>query len=108
MAPLWLERIKEFLNDSYDQALTLDVIGRVGDVHPVHVARCFRRYYATTVGDYLRQRRIEAAIDQRLQTKRSLTRIAVDCGFSSHGHFCTVFKRTTGLTPSEFRYLRKR
>jgi AraC family transcriptional regulator len=106
-APIWLRRCKEALDDCYAEALTLTELARLGGVHPMHLARAFRQHYQTSVGEYLRQRRIEAASDQLVHTDKSLTEIAIESGFSSHGHFCTAFKRVTSLTPSEFRRLRR-
>ena len=106
-APVWLKRVKEALDDCYADVLTLTDLAALGAVHPMHLARAFRQHYHTSVGEYLRQRRIEAASDQLVHTDKPLTEIAVESGFSSHGHFCTAFKRVTSLTPSEFRQLRR-
>jgi AraC family transcriptional regulator len=39
-----------------------------------------------------------------LRHKRvSLIDVAAACGFSSHGHMTHVFRRTLGMTPSEYR-----
>jgi AraC family transcriptional regulator len=105
--PVWLRRVKEVLDDSYSETLSLDCLARLASVHPIHVARSFRRHFGSSVGNYLRQRRIDAAKDRLLDREKTLTEIALDCGFSSHAHFCGLFKRFTGLTPSEFRRLRR-
>lgn len=34
---------------------------------------------------------------------RDITEVAMACGFSSPGHFSTVFRRIVGVTPSEYR-----
>lgn len=39
----------------------------------------------------------------RSYAARSITEIAFSCGFNSSSHFCNVFKRRFGETPSEFR-----
>ena len=36
-------------------------------------------------------------------TDKSAAAIAAYLGFSSHGHFCKVFKKYAGLTPNEYR-----
>ena len=53
--------------------------------------------------DWLTHLRIEEA-KTRLQRKpHSLIDIALDCGFSSHGHFSNTFRRIVGVTPREYR-----
>jgi AraC family transcriptional regulator len=37
------------------------------------------------------------------ETKQSVVAVALDLGFSSPSHFAQVFRRETGLTPSDYR-----
>ena len=39
---------------------------------------------------------------------KSAAAIAAYLGFSSHGHFCKVFKKYAGLTPNEYRQKRQK
>ena len=73
---------------------------------PLTLARHFRRHYRSTIGEYLRQRRVDAAMEMLVEKEIPLTEVALEFGFSSHGHLCTVFKRLTGMTPSEFREIK--
>jgi AraC-like DNA-binding protein len=41
------------------------------------------------------------------RTRRSITDIALSCGFSSSQHFSTVFKAQEGCTPTDFRNSRR-
>lgn len=101
--PAWLRRVKERLDEDFTETPSLTELAGIGGVHPTHLARHFRRHYRVTVGDYLRHRRVQAAIKLLSRKVLSLTEVALESGFSSHAHLCTVFKRVTGLTPSEFR-----
>jgi AraC family transcriptional regulator len=101
--PAWLRRVKERLDEDFTQTPSLTELAGIGGVHPTHLARHFRRHYRVTVGDYLRHRRVQAAIELLSRKTLSLTEVALESGFSSHAHLCTVFKRLTGVTPSEFR-----
>jgi AraC family transcriptional regulator len=104
--PVWLRRVKQRLDDGIAETPSLTELAGIGGVHQAHLARHFRRYYRLTIGEYLRQRRVDAAIE--LSRKNlSLTEIAPESGFSSHGHLCTVFKRVTGMTPSGFREMKR-
>ena len=42
------------------------------------------------------------------QPERSITNIAVACGFSSSQYFATLFRRNFGVTPRAFRSARGR
>jgi AraC-like DNA-binding protein len=58
---------------------------------------------------YLNQSRLEAARKMLIeQPDRSVTNVALDCGFSSSQYFATAFGRHFGCTPHELRESRER
>ena len=72
-------------------------------VHPVTLARAFRRAFGCTVGEYVRRLRIDHAAHQLAQTELPLAEIALAAGFSDQSHFSNLFRRHTGLSPFKFR-----
>jgi AraC family transcriptional regulator len=106
--PLWLRRVEEWLRESAIEELTLSRIARVADVHVVHLARVFRRFHSCTVGEYVRQLRVEYAIRELCSSDKSLAQIATEAGFSDQSHFCRTFKLSTGMSPGHYRDLFER
>lgn len=102
-APSWLRQARELIHARFFTTLTLAFIAESVGVHPVHLARAFRQYYRYTIGEYVRQLRIEFACRELSLSEIPLVEIALTAGFSSQSHFSTVFKRHTGLTPAEYR-----
>ena len=101
--PSWLRDAKDLLHDRFSETITLnEIAGQVG-VHPVHLARAFRRRYRCSLGEYQRRLRVEHASRQLVATRRSLAEIALAAGFADQAHFSRVFKKRTGLTPAKFR-----
>ncbi len=72
-------------------------------VHPVHLARTFRRVHRMTFAGYVRQVRIEFARRELAVSGAPLGDIAVAAGFCDQSHFSRLFKRYTGQTPAEYR-----
>lgn len=103
--PRWLGRVKDMLHACFFDSLSLADTAKAAGVHPVHLAREFRRFYGCTLGEYIRQLRIEAAVRQLSETDLPLVEIALAVGFTHQSHFSRLFKRHTGMTPSEFRTL---
>jgi AraC family transcriptional regulator len=101
--PRWLVRTRELLNDRLDEALTLGEIAATVGVHPVHLARTFRRKYGCPPGEYLRRVRIEFARQKLAETDSPLAEIAVAAGFSDQSHLTKTFRRYHGMTPGEYR-----
>ena len=71
-------------------------------VHQVHVARQFRRHFGMTIGEFVRQRRIEFALEKLRTTDCSIVDIALEAGFADQAHFTTVFRKVTGMTPRRY------
>ncbi len=101
--PPWLERIRERIHDEFTRTLTLATLAETAGVHRVHVARAFRQHYRCTVGDYVRQRRVEFASHRLAASREPLSEIAFDAGFADQSHFTNTFRRLVGMTPAAFR-----
>ncbi len=99
----WLNKVRDLLHQRFREPLTLGDVAEFADVHPVSLARAFRRTHHCTVGEYVRKLRIEFACKKLTSPDASLVEIAFSSGFSEQSHFCRTFKRLTGLTPSEYR-----
>lgn len=105
--PLWLEQAREMLHAAFQERLTLSGIAETVGVHPVHLARAFRECYGCTIGDYVRQLRLDFACEQMRTTDFPFSELALAAGFYDQSHFCKLFKRHTGLTPVEYRNLNR-
>jgi AraC family transcriptional regulator len=105
--PSWLRHAEDLIRSRFADPLTLSEIARASDVHPVHLARVFRRRHRCTVGDYVRRLRVESAATRLERSDDSLRDIAIGVGFADQSHFARTFKRQTGLTPGEYRRIRR-
>lgn len=101
--PAWLARAEELLRSRLAERLQLDEIAAEAGVHPVTLARQFRRHHHCTVGEFLRAVRAGAAAHQLAHSTASLTRIALATGFCDQSHMTRVLRRTLGLTPGRLR-----
>lgn len=101
--PRWLAQTTEILRDGFSARLTVTQLASKVGVHPVHLAREFRRFHCCTIGDYIRHLRIEQACRELRMSNQSLAAIAAGAGFSDQSHFSRTFKRHTGMTPAEYR-----
>lgn len=101
--PRWLRWVRDALHDRFREAVSLQELADAAGVHPAHLARTFRRHFGCTVGDYVRNLRLERGREELKAGDRPLLEIALLLGFADQSHFCTSFKRHTGMTPSAFR-----
>lgn len=102
-APVWVAQARAFIDAHFAERLALATLAAVVGVHPVHLARTFRRVYHTTVGAYVRETRIDFARRQLIGTVAPISAIAVEAGFCDQSHFCRLFRRHFGMSPAEYR-----
>ncbi len=101
--PRWLLRVRERLSDDFLTVPSVGELAAQAGVHPDHLARSFREHFGCLIGDFVRERRVEWAMEQIRRTENPLSRIALEAGFSDQSHFTRVFKAQVGTTPGRYR-----
>jgi len=99
----WIGQVRDLLHADISSRPTLAELADAVGVHPVTLARSFRKAFGCSVGEYLRRLRIERASDQLVSGDARLAEIALAAGFADQSHFSNVFRRRTGMSPSAFR-----
>lgn len=100
--PVWMARVLARIHAELDRGFTLDELAREAAVHPVHLARTFRRVHGESISAHLRRLRIEKACGLLRREYSSLADVALQLGFADQSHFTRSFRRVTGTTPSAF------
>jgi AraC-like DNA-binding protein len=98
-----LDAARLFLDTHLGEALTLDDIARQAHLSKFHFLRLFKAAFHETPHRYLRRRRLEAARRLLIGTDLPVTAVCFHVGFESLGTFSTLFRRSLGASPNEFR-----
>lgn len=106
--PRWLEQTRDFLHANFADSFFVADVARLAGVHPVHLARVFRRRFGCTIGEYVRRLRVDFARREISATETPLSEIALAAGFSDQSHLNRTFKSVFGRTPAEQRKLTRR
>jgi len=101
--PTWWTRVEEFLHSEFRRNLRISEVAREAGVHPVHLARVFRRLCRRTPGEFLQRLRVRFAAERLLSPGTEISAIAAEAGFADQSHLTRVFKQHTGMTPDRFR-----
>lgn len=87
---------------TFERCSISDVAKSIGTTER-ELTRLFRKHLKASPGEYWRGMRIKSARWMVLNTNRSITQIAHECGFTDSSHMIYWFKRSFGLTPSRLR-----
>ena len=99
-----LRRAIDYIDAHLGERFMLRALATAAEVHETHLARLFKQRLGITAGDYLRRRRIaRAERELRSMPGTSASTIAASLGFADLAHFSRTFRRTVGVTPTEYR-----
>lgn len=100
--PPWLPRVEALLREG-PEGLDTAALAREAGVHPVYLARVFRRFLRASPGEYLRRARLEQARAWLAAPGARLVEVALASGFTDQSHFTRCFRRAFGTTPARYR-----
>lgn len=93
-----------FISRHLDRDLSLDEIARAACFSKHHFHRIFKAVVGETVAAFTRRLRLEFAANRLLSNPEDeITKIALDCGFSSSQNFAKAFRQHFGTSPSGYR-----
>ncbi len=96
---------KQYINDNYNLALSLESISAQIGFNPAYFSTLFKKETGKNFMEYVMEIRVQNAKNLLAATNKTLVDISIEVGYSDFKYFSKVFKRITGLTPSEYRKL---
>ncbi|WP_394751026.1 helix-turn-helix transcriptional regulator [Spongiimicrobium salis] len=99
--PAWVGKMSELILDS-EVDYSLNALSKELNIHPVHLSREFHKYFGSTLGQYMRQLKLNKAIILISTQQYSMTEICYKCGFYDQSHFISSFKSIYNMTPTKF------
>jgi AraC-like DNA-binding protein len=102
------ERIKKmlhYIHEHYSEELNTEKIAKSIIVSPSECLRCFHNTIGTTPIQYVKQYRVQKAVELLKTSNRTISDIGIQCGFQEMSYFAKTFREFHGVTPSEFRKL---
>lgn len=103
--PSSMAKIRDLLEDVYDEDLTLSDLQNVAGLSKFHLLRQFKRSFGLPPHAYLLQVRVRRARDF-IWKGMPLVDAAAMAGFADQAHMTRVFRKTFGFTPGAIAALR--
>ncbi len=103
--PPWIRKLYELLHDECNTSFSLTALSEILNVHPVTISKYFPKFFHTTIGDYIRKIKAERSLAELGRKSIAIEEIATKYGFVDNAHYTRIFKKHTGITPSQYRKL---
>jgi len=106
--PDHLRKTKQFksvismIQQHYSENITLIDMAEKVHMNPNYFCRFFKEITRQTPIQYLNYYRIESACEKLSASDKSITEVALECGFNDVSYFVKVFKKYKGMTPTEY------
>ncbi|MCR4689407.1 MAG: AraC family transcriptional regulator [Saccharofermentans sp.] len=93
----------DYIRSHIQESLTVETIADSLSLNSSYLSKLFKQEMGITLSKYIRNQKIDVACNMLRHLDESSLSIANYLGFSSQSHFIQVFKKTTGMTPEEYR-----
>jgi AraC family transcriptional regulator len=98
-----LASVALYVRAHLDERLTLESVAASAGLSPFHFHRVFRVAFGENLSAFVTRHRLQRAAHELRYGTRSITEIALECGYESPSAFGRVFARAFALSPSAYR-----
>lgn len=103
-----IQKTLEYIELHFKEMIPLSVLAGISGYSLSSFKVKFKSVIGITPAEYLTLRKIEYAKKELAGSGGTITNLAYELGFSSSNYFCTVFKKYTNLTPSQYCVMEQR
>ena len=98
-----ITQIIQYINENYNRIADIEQIADRFFISKYHLCRFFRKNLGIPLVSYVNTIKVRQACALMKQGESNMTQIAMQCGFNSSSYFCKVFRKETGISPSDYR-----
>lgn len=94
--------IKSYLLEHYREPIEIDSLARIIHRSPSYAAALFKEVYGLSPIRYMHQLRVQEACNLLIHSSMTIAHIADYLGYYDTSYFYRIFKKHTGLSPSDY------
>ncbi len=100
---LIVTRVLKYLHQNFDQTISLESVSKFFYIDKSYLCKLFKKHTAENFNDYLMKLRINRAKELLKNPEYNVSIVSTKVGYTDYSYFGQVFKKTVGMTPSEYR-----
>jgi AraC family transcriptional regulator len=104
LSPAHLRKVTELVHAKMEEGLTLRDMAQSVELSISHFSQMFRRSTGETPHQFVLHQRVERAKEMLRAAEARVLDVAIACGFKTQQHFARVFRRLSGLSPTQYRH----
>ncbi len=98
-----MQQIATYIYNNYNQKITLEHMADKFHISKSYLSKKFKSVTGFRFKEYLVNVRIKNACTLLLDTNKSITDIAFECGFNDSNYFGDAFRHVKGMSPNKYR-----
>lgn len=102
---LRIKQMKQYINDHYNEDLSLTKLSEMVGMSPSSFSRFFKQSAHCTLSGYINDIRLGMAARALVDSRQSISEICYSCGFNNLSNFNRAFKAKRGVSPKDFRQI---
>lgn len=103
-----IENAAAYINDHFNCDISVDQLSHIACMGRTKLKLAFKEVYGTSITEYIQQRRLSHAETLLTLTDFTIEQVAVAVGYNNGGRFASMFKKSTGVYPAEYRKMAQR
>lgn len=101
------DEIERYIQAHFTEDLSMQDVAHAMSYSEAYFCKLFKQCFKVNFSTYLNEYRISRAKSLLLSGTQSIRQISFSCGYTDSTYFSRVFRRLTGMTPSEYRTLQE-
>lgn len=97
------QKVKKYLAENFHRDISMDDAAKETNLSYHYFSKLFKDSMGKSFVEYLTELRVEKSRELLRETNDSIKEICYKIGYSDPNYYCKIFKKATGMTPTEFR-----
>lgn len=100
----YVKRADDYIrNNCFDTEFKISHVSEFIHLSTEYFSRLFKKERGITLVEYVKELRMERAVELLSDTEYSVKQISIRCGYEDYSHFCREFKKKFGVTAAKYR-----
>ncbi len=99
-------KLERYIADHYSDIFSMQEVAHAMNYSDTHFCRLFKQCFQVNFTVYMNEYRVDQAKKMLHSADISIKDVGAACGYRDTSYFIRVFKRHTGMTPSDYRLLK--